>query len=100
VATRLSVEDRVEILRLRKLGWAELRIAKKMGRTWMTVRGALRPSISTQERLWNPSPARLSLVEREEIRAGIAHGDSFSAIAGRLGVPASRCLRPPRFRAR
>jgi IS30 family transposase len=84
VAVRLSVEDRVEILRLRKLGWAEHKIAKKMGRSWMTVRRVFNPPVATQERIWDPSPARLSMAEREEIRAGIAHGDSFSAIAGRL----------------
>jgi IS30 family transposase len=30
---------------------------------------------------WNPSPARLSLDEREEIRAGLERGDSYTVIA-------------------
>ena len=34
---------------------------------------------------WDPSPARLSATEREEIRAGLDAGQSFRAIAGRLG---------------
>ncbi len=34
---------------------------------------------------WDPSPTRLSATEREEIRSGLDGGDSFRAIAARLG---------------
>src|SRR5262245_32456421 len=34
---------------------------------------------------WNPSPARLSLEEREELRVGLERGDTFTAIAKRIG---------------
>jgi IS30 family transposase len=33
---------------------------------------------------WDPSPARLSASEREEIRSGLEAGESFRVIAGRL----------------
>jgi IS30 family transposase len=41
-----------------------------------------RPPADPEE--WNPSPARLSLAEREEIRAGLERGDTFTTIAGHL----------------
>jgi IS30 family transposase len=34
---------------------------------------------------WNPSPARLSLREREEVRGGLERGESFTVIAGLIG---------------
>lgn len=48
-----------------------------------------RPPAATD---WNPSPARLSVGEREETRAGLEHGDGFTAIARVIGrsVPTGR----------
>ena len=42
---------------------------------------------------WNPSPARLSLAEREEIRVGVERGNTFTAIAARIGRAVSTVSR-------
>jgi IS30 family transposase len=89
----LSVAERVEIVRLHKQGLRLQRIAKEMSRSWWTVQLVLRPTVATRERLWEPSSARLSMTEREEIRSGIVAGDTFKAIAGRLGRAVSTISR-------
>ena len=42
---------------------------------------------------WNPSPARLSMKEREEIRAGLERGETFTAVAGVIGRAVSTVSR-------
>ena len=90
---RLTVDERVQIRRLHKQGLPVHQIAKGLSRSWWTVKVALRPTVGTDERLFDPSPARLSMADREEIRAGIARDETFTAIATHLGRSTSTISR-------
>jgi IS30 family transposase len=89
----LTVEERIEIRRLHKQGLPIQRIAKIMSRSWPAIEAVMRPTVATEERLWDPSPARLSMADREEIRVGIVAGETFTSIAGRLGRAVSTISR-------
>jgi IS30 family transposase len=60
-------------------------VAKEVARSARFVQRVIRDAGGVARRLdWDPSPARLSAGEREDIRSGLDDGESFRCIARRL----------------
>lgn len=91
---RLTPEDRKRIIGLVADGMRAADVAREVARSKGFVHLVMREAGGVARRLdWDPSPARLSASEREDIRSGLDAGESFRAIARRLGRVASTVSR-------
>jgi IS30 family transposase len=95
VAAHLTREQRQSVMRLRGhgLGWKE--VARAAGCTlssaWYTSEGLQKHP--GQPPTWTPGPGRLTIEDREEIVVGLASGETFVAIALRIGKSPSSVSR-------
>lgn len=91
----LDDDARKEIFRLKMAGCSNREIAVRTGSAASTVNYVVRPlgGVHRREMLDASREGRLSLADRVEIYAGIRAGDTFTAIAGRIGVDVSTVSR-------
>jgi transposase, IS30 family len=82
---RMTREDRLLVMALISAGASAEEAGGAVGCTGRSVRRLVVALGGIKARKRPRSPHRLSLEEREEIRAGLQAGDSFAAIARRIG---------------
>jgi IS30 family transposase len=93
VPKRVSPELEREIRRLAARGHGLREIGRLVHCSHHAVTNALGREPNSSPVVWNPSPVRLSLAEREEIRVGLERGDTFTAIAALIGRAVSTVSR-------
>jgi transposase, IS30 family len=91
----LTMEQRQLARRLSARGLSLREIGRQVGCSHEVVRTVVRRESKRPVRLdsWRPGPGRLTLADREEISLGLRAGESFTAIAGRLGKAVSTVSR-------
>jgi IS30 family transposase len=92
---RVDRETRDRIIRLAATGLTIEQIGVEVGRGGGVVQRVVAPlgGVWRSDTRWEPSPARLSLAERTEIRVGLEVGCSFAQIGRRLGRATSTISR-------
>jgi IS30 family transposase len=93
--SRFDRELRRRIMRLAALGWTQREIGAAVTCSQMTVCRVLSPlgGVHRSDLSWVPSPVRLSLDERVEIRLGLEWGASFAGLGRQLGRATSTISR-------
>jgi IS30 family transposase len=91
---KLSPGERKRIIGLVADGMSTRDVAREVSRSWSMVKLVMKEAGGIARRLdWDPSPARLSAAEREEIRSGLDSGESFAGIGRRIGRATSTVSR-------
>jgi transposase, IS30 family len=95
MTAHLTVEQRQLARRLHAKGLSLREIGRQVGCSHEIVRTVVRRESKRPVRSdsWRPGPGRLTLADREEISLGLRAGDSFTAIATRLGKAVSTVSR-------
>src|SRR4029453_4436703 len=90
----LTVEQRRMVRRLSAEGLSLREVARQVSCSHQTAWLVLRGNGGRWARsAWEPAEGRLSVAEREEISLGVHRGETFSAIASRLGRATSTVSR-------
>jgi IS30 family transposase len=91
----LTVEQRQLALRLKARGMSLREIGPHVGCSHQSVALIVRHASRRPVRRngWVPGPGRLTLADREEITIGLHAGQSFTAIAARVGKAVSTVSR-------
>ena len=95
MAVHLTAEQRQLALTLKARGLSLREIGPQVGCSHQGVALIARRSprrLVRQDR-WVPGPGRLTLADREEVTLGVHAGESFTAIAARLGKATSTVSR-------
>jgi IS30 family transposase len=91
---RLTAEQRRMIRRLSAEGLSLRQVARQVSCSHEGVSLVLRGHRSPYTRsAWEPAEGRLTVAEREEVSLGVHRGETFSAIASRLGRATSTVSR-------
>jgi IS30 family transposase len=91
---KVTPEERKRIIGLVADGMGAVDVAREVARSASFVRRIVQRAGGVARRLeWDPSPARLSAAEREEIRSGLDEGVSMREMARRLGRAPSTITR-------